>query len=173
MAVNLLIASLAVFFAAAMVGMFLVSRPLPQPAPIPVSLWVATALVIATSVALQLAIRSVRRERQAALRFWLITATLLGCLFFAAQGWGLWQMTELHQQINRLSQSWILLAVLVGLHSAHVAVGLGILLYIVRMAIRGRFDHEYYLGLSLTSRYWHFLDAVWLAVLVLCAILLR
>ncbi len=173
MAVNLLIASLSVFFAAGIAAVLLVARRLPQSAAIPWSLWLATACLLATSTALHLACRAVRREHQTALRVWIAAASVLAVGFCAAQSFGMWELCTRHLEVRTGGQTWILLFVLVGLHAAHVFAGLGILGVVCIRAWLGRFDHEYHLGLTLTARYWHFLDAVWLAVLGTCAILLR
>lgn len=173
MAVNLLIASLSVFFAAGIAAVLLVARRLPQPTSIPWSLWLATVCLLATSFTLHRACRAVRRERQTAFRAWIAAALVLAVGFCAAQSFGMWDLCSRHLAVRTQGQTWILLFVLVGLHAAHVFVGLGILGVVSIRAWGGRFDHEYHLGLTLTARYWHFLDAVWLAVLGTCALLLR
>lgn len=49
-----------------------------------------------------------------------------------------------------------------GLHAIHMIIGIGVLLFILRMARQGRFNSEYYNPLEATSLYWHFVDMVWI-----------
>lgn len=173
LAINLLIVSLSVFFLAAIVAVLLVSDRLAQPVAIPGMLWGATACLLGTSATFHYAERAVRREQQRALCGWVLGTAILALGFFAAQSVGLWDLCSRHLQGGAGARSWILLFVLVALHAAHVLVGLGILAVVSLRAWQGRFDHEYHIGLTLTSRYWHFLDFVWLAILGTCAALLR
>jgi heme/copper-type cytochrome/quinol oxidase subunit 3 len=165
LAVWLALLSLAVFFAAAIAAVLLIGPRLGGGLGIPVSLHVATALLIATSFALEGALAAVRREHQSMFRRRMGWALALALGFFAIQGVGLGDLCGRHLAAGGNSTGWILLFVLVALHAAHVLVGLGLLGHVTRQALAGRFDHEYHLGLTLAARYWHFLDAVWLAVL--------
>lgn len=171
---NLAMVSLGVFFASMMVAVLLVSRRLPESIPLPMTLWSATVVLVVSSVALHRAGRAIRRERQKSFRANLLTAWVLGLVFFVLQGVGLYRLYVLHvEQTKDDSQAGILLALLVGLHAVHVTVGLGILAVICRVSFRGRYDHEYDLGFRLSTRYWHFLGLVWAGILATSAYLLR
>jgi cytochrome c oxidase subunit 3/cytochrome o ubiquinol oxidase subunit 3 len=54
---------------------------------------------------------------------------------------------------------------LVGFHAAHVAVGLLLMSLVFALGLRGHVHGEHAERLELLSWYWHFVDAVWLAVL--------
>lgn len=49
-----------------------------------------------------------------------------------------------------------------GLHMIHMIIGMGVLVFILRMAQQGRFGPAYYNPLEVTSLYWHFVDMVWI-----------
>lgn len=49
-----------------------------------------------------------------------------------------------------------------GLHMIHMIIGMGVLVFILRMAQQGRFSPAYYNPLEVTSLYWHFVDMVWI-----------
>jgi hypothetical protein len=51
---------------------------------------------------------------------------------------------------------------LTGLHAIHMIVGIGIMLVILFMAWRGRFDSTYYTPVEVAGLYWHFVDIVWI-----------
>lgn len=91
-ALNLLIASQAMFFVAALFGYVMIrfgsGRELPE-VNLPWVLWLSTALAIAGSTLLHRALRSVRRERQDLFRPQLLIAFLLGAGFCLTQSVGL------------------------------------------------------------------------------------
>lgn len=49
-----------------------------------------------------------------------------------------------------------------GIHGIHVAVGIGVLLWIWRRNERGDFTPKYYAGVDITALYWHLVDLVWI-----------
>jgi cytochrome c oxidase subunit 3 len=48
-----------------------------------------------------------------------------------------------------------------GLHATHMLIGIGVMIWMVHLARRGRFTPEYHTPLELTGLYWHFVDLVW------------
>ncbi|HEX6985289.1 MAG TPA: cytochrome c oxidase subunit 3 [Planctomycetaceae bacterium] len=91
-ALYVLIASLGMFFTAAVVGYLLIRLRSGGPAPdlrLPPVLWLSTALAVAGSAFLWRALRAVRRERQEAFRRNLLTAFVLGAGFCLSQSVGL------------------------------------------------------------------------------------
>jgi len=63
----------------------------------------------------------------------------------------------LHQQLF-----FSIYFMLTGVHAAHMIVGIGIMLVILAMAIRGKFDASYYTPVEVSGLYWHFVDVVWI-----------
>ena len=51
---------------------------------------------------------------------------------------------------------------LTGLHALHMVIGMGVILYVARLAHRGRFSPEYHNPVEMTGLYWHFVDIVWI-----------
>jgi cytochrome c oxidase subunit 3 len=51
--------------------------------------------------------------------------------------------------------------IMTGLHSLHVIIGVGVLVFMAGMALWGRFSREYYTPVEVTGLYWHFVDLVW------------
>ena len=49
-----------------------------------------------------------------------------------------------------------------GIHALHMIVGIGIMLVILVMALRGRFSAAYYTPVEVSGLYWHFVDIVWI-----------
>jgi cytochrome c oxidase subunit 3 len=51
---------------------------------------------------------------------------------------------------------------LTGIHALHMIVGIGIMLTMLGMAIRGRFSPSYFTPIEISGLYWHFVDIVWI-----------
>jgi cytochrome c oxidase subunit III len=49
-----------------------------------------------------------------------------------------------------------------GLHALHMIVGAGLLLWLIKQSMRGRFTVEYNTPVELIGLYWHFVDIVWI-----------
>jgi len=49
-----------------------------------------------------------------------------------------------------------------GLHALHMVVGAGLLIWLIRQSIRGRFTPDYNTPVELIGLYWHFVDIVWI-----------
>jgi cytochrome c oxidase subunit 3 len=49
-----------------------------------------------------------------------------------------------------------------GIHALHMVVGIVLLLIMLKMAWKGRFNAEYYAPVEVTGLYWHFVDIVWI-----------
>ena len=63
----------------------------------------------------------------------------------------------LHQQLF-----FSIYFMLTGVHAAHMIIGIGIMLVILAMAIRGKFNADYYTPVEVSGLYWHFVDVVWI-----------
>lgn len=49
-----------------------------------------------------------------------------------------------------------------GLHGLHVIIGIGLMIWLLRRALRGDFDSEYYTPVEITGLYWHLVDVIWI-----------
>ncbi len=52
--------------------------------------------------------------------------------------------------------------VMTGLHGLHVAVGVGLMIWMMIKLKRGVFNSTYYTPVEITGFYWHFVDLVWI-----------
>ena len=171
----LFIGTLAIFFAGALLAMLAIRLETPQwPAdlpPLPGLLWWSTGVLIASTVTIHLAVRSRRREQHDAVRRLLVVSLILSIVFLVLQtlAWLDW-MSAFKEvsgtiELHRMAQTGFF--VLTGLHAAHIIPGLIPLAVAVWYAVaRGMVTSSLH-GVSI---YWHFLDAVWI-VLVLFMLL--
>ena len=49
-----------------------------------------------------------------------------------------------------------------GLHGIHILIGILVLLWLLRRAIRGDFTSNYYTPVDLVGLYWHLVDVIWI-----------
>jgi cytochrome c oxidase subunit 3 len=52
--------------------------------------------------------------------------------------------------------------VMTGLHALHMIIGLGIFLWLLAMAWKGRFTPEWHTPVEIGGLYWHFVDIIWI-----------
>jgi len=187
----LLLIALGILFAASMVGYLVIrlvtleaksnpvtSEIIRQAGPalgeidIPTGLWVSTLLILASSFTMHLALRSIRLERQPAFRLSLAATAGLAVMFLVVQVPGLWSLLASHAvyRDQLLEDSTVgllpygMVAFLIVVHAAHVLGGMIPLGVITANAWRNRYDHESCNTVTYLAMYWHFLDAVWVAL---------
>lgn len=51
---------------------------------------------------------------------------------------------------------------LTGLHGVHVAVGIGVLAWILWRNVKGEFSKDYWTPVDLAALYWHLVDLIWI-----------
>lgn len=63
--------------------------------------------------------------------------------------------------------------VMTGLHALHMIVGLGLMLWLLWTAWKGRYSADYYSPVEMSGLYWHFVDIVWIFLFPLLYLLGR
>lgn len=135
-----------------------------------VGLAVSTVLIVWSSFTLRRATRAIAAGDVAGLVHWLRRTLWLGAAFGVAQvvNWVLlWTKGVALDASHRESGFFIVLTVL---HALHVIGGVVRLVHIERRAVRGEFTSEVREPVATLAMYWHFLDVVW--VLLVLAIVI-
>ncbi|MEM9881481.1 MAG: cytochrome c oxidase subunit 3 [Planctomycetota bacterium] len=179
----LFLASLAALFLSSMLGYVLVRvsktrvvmdpdnpsiEAFPATAPplgtigMPVSLWVSTIIILASSVTIHLAVKYVQRERQFKFRLALGTTLGLSLLFLIVQTPSMWQLLSAHDSANVDNTMFGVIFFLVLIHALHVIGGIAPLAVVTYRAGQHRYDHEHYAPVRHVAHYWHFLDVIWI-----------
>jgi len=119
-----------------------------------------TALLLASSVAVGWGERGLRRGRKGQLVAGLVAAIALGALFAGIQ------LLEWSGKDFTLTSGVYgsLYFTITGFHLAHVLVGLVGLALMALWTGLGLFDRVRHAPVTIGALYWHFVDAVWLAV---------
>lgn len=119
-----------------------------------------TVILAVSSLAVWWAERSIKRGGKAGLVAGLIAAIVLGAVFVGIQLVE-WSRKGFPLSANSYSSFYYITT---GFHMAHVAVGLFLLIGVALWSCFGWFDERRHGPVSIAAAYWHFVDAVWLAV---------
>ena len=123
-----------------------------------------SACLLSSSVTITLAIRALRAGKTGAFSAWWLLTILLGLEFLVGTGleWkGLIYGHGLTIGANLFGTTFYSL---VGFHALHVTVGLLLLTLVLIFALLGHLRREHAERTEILSWYWHFVDAVWIAV---------
>jgi cytochrome c oxidase subunit 3 len=134
--------------------------------PIPSVIPFNTAILIASSVALHQSRRALNQRLRGRFNFWWSAGTLLGCAFLGGQAYAWTQLRAAGFFLGSAPASSFFY-VMTAAHAAHLLGGLGALFYVEVQALRLRLGPAKRTVIEVAAIYWHFLDAVWLALVFL------
>ena len=137
-----------------------------------------TAVLIASSLTMALAVHSAQTGKRKALIWFLLLTMLFGATFLGIKGfeyahkWEHFLVPGLRfaptealpagVTIPNLQLFFCFYFFMTALHALHMIIGLGIMTVLVVMAWRGRFSADYYAPVEISGLYWHFVDIVWI-----------
>jgi len=136
----------------------------------PKVLWLSTALLIVSSVTIELARRSLKQRNDPAYGRWLINTVVLGIGFVVSQLFAWRQLVKqgAYVSTNPYNSFFYLFT---AAHGVHVLGGLSALAYLVirtrtmRQAIDGELRRAG--AADAVAIYWHFMDVLWIALFML------
>lgn len=129
----------------------------------PPFVWVNTAILLASSLTLELARRAPAATE---LKRWMILTCLLGMAFLAGQLW-VWKLLAdqgIYLSGNPHSSFFYLLT---GVHGVHLLGGVAALVYLTARTWSSAAPVLGKVSLNVTALYWHFMDGLWIYLLVL------
>ena len=162
-----MIASESTFFGCFLVVyLFYIGRSLNGPYPgevleLPIA---ATVCLLSSSITIWLATRALSRDRTNVFGLWFLATIVLGALFLVAtaQEWsGLIYEHGLTIRTNLFGTTFYSL---VGAHAAHVTIGIVLMTLVLVLSLLGYVHVRDSERVEMLSWYWHFVDAVWIAV---------
>ncbi len=163
-----LLAAVVMFFAA-MTSAFIVRRGLSNDwasTRLPGVLWFNTVVLLASSAMLEMARRALRAgKRDAFNRLW-AAASALGVLFLAGQ-YAAWLELRAQGVYIATNPSSSFFYVLTAAHAIHLLGGVAALLYVSVQAFRLRLGPGKRTAIDVSAVYWHFLDGLWVYLLIL------
>ncbi|HUN84818.1 MAG TPA: cytochrome c oxidase subunit 3 [Terracidiphilus sp.] len=127
--------------------------------------FVLLAVLLSSSVVLHWGERQVEKERYRAGRIALWFSVLLGLTFLVLQGF---EYASEWSDLTPDSNSYgSIFYTITSLHGAHVIVGVLILMYVGCQPFYGFARRSPHMPYQVASRYWHFVDAVWVFIVAL------
>lgn len=135
---------------------------------LPQAFFISTGLIILSSITYILAKRAAKQNQQKLVTNYLLITLVLGISFIVLQFVGFSQMLEngyyFTGPTSNIKISYIFLIAFV--HILHVVAGLISLLVVITQQLRKRYTPENMLGLELGATFWHFLDILWVYLIL-------
>jgi len=135
------------------------------PLEVPSILWLNTAILLLSSVTMEISRRSFHRWQPITFRKWLLVTAVLGSAFLVGQ---LFAWRELSRQgiylVSHPHSSFFY--VLTAVHGVHLLAGVLVLFYVLALAARYRLTPGESSSPSIAATYWHFVDGLWLYLMV-------
>lgn len=121
-----------------------------------------SAILFSSSATMHMALEGIKHNNRKALKTGLVLTVLLGATFLGVQ---ISEYVHLGFLPKDSAQASVFFS-LTGIHGAHVAVGLIILLTVTRRAFKGHYgpEKEKHWGVEIPGLYWHFVDVMWIFV---------
>jgi len=136
----------------------------------PKVLWLSTALLVVSSITIELARRSLKNKNESGYSLWLINTVVLGVAFVGSQVFAWRQLVRQGAYLasNPYNSFFYLFT---GAHGLHVMGGLCALAYLVIRTRGARKSVDAELrrtgAADAVTIYWHFMDVLWIALFML------
>src|SRR5262245_60902951 len=142
---------------------YIVLRGVPawQTIALPSLLWTNTAILLLSSVAIDLSRRAIRRSDAQSMKRWLAVGALLGVAFLVGQFAAWRQLVHAGVYLPSTLQSGFFY-ILTGLHGVHLFGGIVALAFVLFKALKNHLTAFNYEPLKLCALYWHVMDALWI-----------
>ena len=171
----LIVAESAIFLIFVVAYIYNLGRSLSGPTPsqvleLPI---LGTICLLSSSFTVHLAVRTLRRSNVRQYTASLSATILLGAIFLVTTGHEWYHLIHdegLTLQANLFGTTYY---ALVGLHAAHVLVGLLLLSIALMVSLTGLATEKHSDRVEVLSMYWHFVDAIWVVVFLVVYVLGR
>ncbi|TXN37062.1 heme-copper oxidase subunit III [Flagellimonas hymeniacidonis] len=135
---------------------------------LPQAFFISTAIIILSSVTYFMAKLAVGRNNQKQGTLFLLATLVLGISFIALQFVGFSQMLEngyyFTGPTSSIKMSYVFL--IAAVHIVHLIAGLISLLVVLVQQLKGKYMSGNMLGLELGATFWHFLDFLWVYLIL-------
>ena len=141
-----------------------------QPIAMPKLLWLSTALILISSMTMEISRRSLKQQRHAGYGRWLMITVALGLAFLATQLFAWRQLVRqgVYMASNPYNSFFYLFT---AAHGLHLLGGILALAYLSLRTTRKRSTVEGELrrvgATDAATIYWHFMDGLWVALFLL------
>jgi cytochrome c oxidase subunit III len=133
----------------------------------------STICLLSSSFTVHFAVSSLRRNKRRNCTIGLAATVLLGSLFLLETAREWYHLIHDEGLTIRTNLFGTTFYSLVGLHATHVLVGLIMLSIALGISLGGRMKEAHSERLEVLSLYWHFVDAIWVAVFLVVYVIGR
>ncbi len=121
-----------------------------------------TVVLLGSSVPMHVAERAIKKGNRRLMVWGMAIGWLMGALFLFGH---VQEYVDLWSEFRPTTNAYgSLFYTITGLHALHLIVGMGMTGYVLYRAIGGRYDEHNHVPVQTSIMYWHFVDAVWIAV---------
>ena len=132
---------------------------------IPKAFWYSTVVILISSLTIQMALKAFKEREMQRYRNLLTTTAVLGILFVVLQWMGFRQIWNTGVTFKG-SGGGQFLYIIAGLHAVHVLGGILALMVMFVKAYASKVRSYNSVPVELMSTYWHFVDLLWIYLLV-------
>ena len=134
--------------------------------PLPRIVWANTAVLLGSSLLLELARRSLKSGRRTGFNRYWTAGTALGALFLLGQAFA-WRQLNAAGIFVATNPSSSFFYLLTAAHGVHILGGLTALAYVDVQALRLRLGPGKRTAVDVSAVFWHFVDGLWLYLMAL------
>jgi len=134
--------------------------------PLPRIVWVNTAVLLASSILLELARHALKTGRRTGFNRYWTAGTVLGALFLLGQAFA-WRQLNAAGIFVASNPSSSFFYLLTAAHGLHIVGGLSALVYVDVQALRLRLGPGKRTAVDVSAVFWHFVDGLWLYLMAL------
>ncbi len=127
---------------------------------------VSTAIMIGSSITIQMAVRSFKQRNMSAYRYLVAATLVLGVTFVILQVMGFNILWNQNIRFDGSAGAAQFLYIIFGLHGIHVLGGVIALIVMFFKTFVGKIKTYSPVGIEVAATYWHFVDILWLYLLV-------
>ena len=130
--------------------------------------YISTGVILLSSVTYSLALQAIKEDKKKQTFLFSLLTFILGVVFITLQiiGWGKLTQEGIFFTGPESNVAGSFFFVLSGLHVAHIVGALLSVLYVTIKSYFGKYSSKNYLGLQISVIFWHFLDALWIYLLI-------
>lgn len=131
-----------------------------------------TGVLLCSSLTMALAVHAAQLGQRKIVVLFLLATIGLGCVFLGIKAFEYYHKYAEHlipgpgfhfpgADGNHVQLFFSFYFVMTGMHALHMVVGIGLMLVMIVLTLRGMFTPEYYFPVEMMGLYWHFVDIVW------------
>lgn len=133
---------------------------------IPILFYYSTAVIILSSITVQIALKSFKERNMRQYRRLITVTAILGIGFIVMQLTAFMQLWERGLTWQGASGAGQFLYIIFGLHALHVLGGVIALVIMFTKAFSSRIRNYDPISIELASTYWHFVDVLWIYLFI-------